>query len=444
MPLTRDQNNFVVNAAALVRLGLPAYSEDDDIIDKIHTEFDSPVRASAAVIPDSKLYFRAARISAADGAGKIVPPISGSIPNFVDSSIDFQGAHATTGATFQGAFPSATSGEFRRVGFTLLSSGQISMIFSPPFASLGLLLAADPGSVFDSAGMGITYADLESIGGTEYKTAGSATDVIENSVSGVPRIFRIAAGGGAGGGSVNLPLKLFAATPASSRVLINGVTVQQTDGTTVSLVGRKATQPTFAGGYFDFSDLSSSAGVSSANNEPVGPYNVGDYYRVAFRYEYGTDAVSIDWSNPAASLAALSDPYSLFGTKTSYKMGWVDLQAATATSFKTADSSLEVIENQVIGVGSRIHNIIYDDSPKTMSGTATVSSSASTVTVSFPSFLFTTNYSVSAHIANSIDANPQIIQCTGTTFTANQMIFKLSAETDSSNYILHWIIHTND
>ena len=126
-------------------------------------------------------------------------PIQKQIPLIPASTINFQ-TGGTTGATFSLAFPASTVGQFRRLGLTVLASGTINGIFSAEAASVGAL--ANPGTLFVSNGTPIGYIDLECTQASpaRFKTAGSATNIIENAVSGNARIFVFGSGAGGGGG----------------------------------------------------------------------------------------------------------------------------------------------------------------------------------------------------------------------------------------------------
>jgi len=144
-----------------------------------------PVRLYATTTPDSNLNIEAQQIQRGDGAGVSVPALDGLVPSFVVSSIDFQ-AQTTSGGTFAIAFPASTVGLFRRVGLTLKNDGTMNVAFSAEAASVGAL--ADPGTLF-IVGYHVGWIDLEctDVAG-KFKTAGSATDIIENSVGGTSRI----------------------------------------------------------------------------------------------------------------------------------------------------------------------------------------------------------------------------------------------------------------
>jgi hypothetical protein len=168
----------------------------DQILSDIMKELNGPLRLHATFpTADAKLNFEAGNVTLGDGAERNLPPLKSQIFTIPTSTVDFQ-TQATTGATFIISWPASTVGQFRRVGFTLISSGEIQVLFSDEGASLGVL--ADPGTLFAKGGIPLGYVDLECTNVAGYfKTAGSATDVIEN--SGVHR-FGNAGGAGSGAG----------------------------------------------------------------------------------------------------------------------------------------------------------------------------------------------------------------------------------------------------
>lgn len=188
-------NRQMVERATLPVLGTQANTQLSVIVPDINTEFDVPLRLSASFpTPDANMHIRAAVTTTADGGQKAMPPLSGQIIAWPDSTLNFL-LGTTTGGTFipnTGAgtitLPTSTVGFYRRASFTLLSTGQMQVIFSAQSATLVGL--ANPGTLFTVAGLPLGWIDLQAVTTTTYKTANSATSIIENSVSGVPAIHR--------------------------------------------------------------------------------------------------------------------------------------------------------------------------------------------------------------------------------------------------------------
>lgn len=158
----------------------------------------TPLEMHQGYPADSKLYFEPSVINTIEGKARTVPPVKSQIPNLPASSIDFQ-TGATTGGTFDATFPTSTPGQFRRLGFSLLSNGVLKGIFSAEAASVGAL--ANPGTVFVKGALPVGYIDLEATAATAFKTAGSVTNIIEHKLGSTFRIFSFGSGGGGGSGT---------------------------------------------------------------------------------------------------------------------------------------------------------------------------------------------------------------------------------------------------
>ena len=186
------QSDQFVNEAALPVSGQPARSPGDEILPAFDKNADTPLRLHAAATPDSKVYFEASQVFSGNTTGKAIPPINNLMPVVVASTFDLQ-TQAGSGATFTGSVPVTTVGQFRRIGFILLSSGTIFVTSTNAAASVGSLENPqnlfDPGVVGAYTGQPLGWVDAEATAATAFKTAGSATSIVENSVSGISRIF---------------------------------------------------------------------------------------------------------------------------------------------------------------------------------------------------------------------------------------------------------------
>ena len=209
--LTRGMSDDIKSLNAEPILGTPVGELFSTTQSRIAKHIDSPVRLYAAATANEYLYLGANTVEAGDGAGKITPPVDDLITAFVGGTIGFQAKSATAtilidGSTF--AFPATTIGQYRRLAVTLLGDGTISARWSLPSASLGSL--ENPGALFSTLdGLPCGYVDLECTAADgKFKTAGSATNIIENKVSGNLRIFRFGAGGGGGGAGGDTSFKL--------------------------------------------------------------------------------------------------------------------------------------------------------------------------------------------------------------------------------------------
>jgi hypothetical protein len=191
---TQPDSRQVKKRQALPRLGTAAGATVEAILDKINVEANAPLRMFASATPDAVLNFSSSLVDAADNAKEIVSPVKKQIfAGLVNPTINFQTQAVSNAADFDIVFPASTVGFFRHVCFTLTSAGKIKATFSPEVALEANL--ANPGAFFTSGGLPIGYVTLVCTNVAGYfKTAGSATNIIENA-----KIFRF--GSGAGGGS---------------------------------------------------------------------------------------------------------------------------------------------------------------------------------------------------------------------------------------------------
>jgi hypothetical protein len=176
--------------SVLSAIGSVTKSTLDTILAKVDKHVDVPLRLSASFpTADAVLNISAYTSENGDGTAKSAGPIKSSIVSFPASTINFQ-TQATTGGTFDITFPASTVGYYRRAGFSLLSTGTLKVIFSAEQAVFGNL--ADPGTLLEQDAIRLGWIDLECTHASGlFKTAGSSTSIIENSVSGTPRIFRL-------------------------------------------------------------------------------------------------------------------------------------------------------------------------------------------------------------------------------------------------------------
>lgn len=196
MTITKQQTDQMVNEDGLKSIGSSARETLKSIAERIGNELESPLRIHATFpVADAKLNFSQSITSLGDGAKKSMPPIKSQIYNLPQSSINFQD-QTTVGATFVIVWPTVNAiGTYRRVGFTLLGNGSIQALFSPEAATIGALVNA--GTLFVKSGTALGFIDLECTDNTsiiKFKTAGSATDIIENA-----QVYRFGAGSGSGG-----------------------------------------------------------------------------------------------------------------------------------------------------------------------------------------------------------------------------------------------------
>lgn len=151
---------------------------------------DYPLKLRASIPADSKIVIVGTTQIDDDGAEVVNTLLSGTLPSFSTSTHDLQ-TGATTGATFSGAsLPTTTVGQFRRILYTLTSSGTIEVLYSSASATLGALqsVATIMGT---SQNLLLGWLEAEATASNAFKTAGSATNIVENSVSGTARVHRV-------------------------------------------------------------------------------------------------------------------------------------------------------------------------------------------------------------------------------------------------------------
>jgi hypothetical protein len=203
MPFTKqDLRQIEAKTQNFKQLGLTQGSHLGQIISKINTDLDFPLKLSASFpTPDSKINFSDSAILGPDGVTKVHPPIQGQI--FTDLAslwIDFQAQTVSNTSDFEITWPTSnTVGYYRIAVFTLTTAGNILALFSSEAASEASL--PDAGGFFIPSGISIGYAVLQCTHADgKFKTAGSASNIIENS-----NIFRFdwRAGGGIVAGEAN-------------------------------------------------------------------------------------------------------------------------------------------------------------------------------------------------------------------------------------------------
>lgn len=204
MTLQKGFVNELKDAVQRVRTGSAANELLDSILGRIDQNFDSPLSLFASATPDALLNIAANQVELGNGRLKSSAPSEDVINSYVATTINFQtasvsgGSVLTDGAAF--ALPTSTIGQFRRCVFVYRSDDNvIDTHFSAEAASVGAL--DNPGILFaEIQGTPVGYIDLEATAANAFKTAGSATAIIENKVGSTSTIYVF--GGGASTGSV--------------------------------------------------------------------------------------------------------------------------------------------------------------------------------------------------------------------------------------------------
>jgi len=181
----------------------PLYELLSEMMTRLDSELDLPLRLSATIPSSTKLLIKSNRVLSGDGGQRSLPPDGLDFNLFPDATIDWNNGSVSGGTVRRdgGTFsvPNVTVGQFIRVGFSYSATDNwVDTTFSSAAASLSGLI--DPGSLLDAlTGTKVGYIDLESDGVSSFKTPNALSGYIENSVSGVPYIFRFLSGGSGGG-----------------------------------------------------------------------------------------------------------------------------------------------------------------------------------------------------------------------------------------------------
>ncbi len=217
MSITK-QDTFQIEAKTqnFKQLGLISGHHLGQIIDNINIDLDFPLKISASFpTPDSKINFSNSSTIAPSGANKIGPPVQSQI--FTDLSslwIDFQAQTVSNPSDFEITWPiSNTVGYYRVAAFKLSDTGSILVDFSdeleyfpdesPAVSEVYLTTESDdvlttesedillienvtatfnPGFLFSAFSSPIGYIKLQCTDSSgKFKTAGSASNIIENS-----------------------------------------------------------------------------------------------------------------------------------------------------------------------------------------------------------------------------------------------------------------------
>lgn len=198
---TTPDSRQIKKRSALPRLGTAANATVEAILDKVNVDANYPLRMTASDTPDARLNFSSSSVLAADSANEVVSPVKKQVfPALSSPWINFQTQTFSNAADFDVVFPATnTVGRFRHIGFTLIAPGKIKALFSAEAATEGAL--TNPGALFVNGGLPIGYITVECTDSLGYfKTAGSATNIIENTK--IQR-FGSGAGGGSGTGDAN-------------------------------------------------------------------------------------------------------------------------------------------------------------------------------------------------------------------------------------------------
>ena len=204
MGLIRGFTDEIKMNADLAALGAIENELLNVTLDRIGMTSSNPVFLHASFpTEDSLLHIESSLLEIGDGGSKSVPPIDDLIPTpTVATTIDFQtGAVVGQTVTVNGgafALPTGTVGQYRRFALVLRNTGTIDTLFSSEQTTIGALTNA--GTMLATLnttiiGLPLGWVDLEcdNVSG-KYRTAGSATAIIENKVGTSYRVNRFGSG----------------------------------------------------------------------------------------------------------------------------------------------------------------------------------------------------------------------------------------------------------
>jgi len=157
------------------------------------------------------------------------------------------------------------------------------------------------------------------------------------------------------GAHVDVPVRLYASSPADEYLNIGSNAVLVGDGATRITPPIDSALGVFLGGRIGFQSKTAPDTVITDGDTFTFPATtVGHYRRLVFAL-LGSGIVATKWSEPQAVLEDLANPGVIFSSVDGLPCGWIDLQCTDASGkFQTAGSLNPLIENEVGGV-SRIY-----------------------------------------------------------------------------------------
>lgn len=160
------------------------------------------------------------------------------------------------------------------------------------------------------------------------------------------------------------PLTLSQEYPPSSKLVINSSVVKMPDGTEARLPSDNATN-TFPRTTIDFVAGLVNGGTVLVNGHPFAlpVVTTGQFVRCALSYDQNSNKVNMVFSDPAASISALSSPAALSNKLHGRLLGCLDLESINPSKFRSAGSLISQIENEV-GGETRIFNFDKSETQK--------------------------------------------------------------------------------
>jgi len=149
-------------------------------------------------------------------------------------------------------------------------------------------------------------------------------------------------------GTGDSPLRMYAASPADSKLYFRGSKVEGVDGATRAVAPIDDLDVTTADGWFDFQALTSSGPLFEYQGAQfLPPVSTTGYVRRFCFSLLSTGVINVNYSSQVAHTDLLEDAGTLFSVIEGQPIGFIDLECTNSQQFKTAGSQTSVIEAKV-------------------------------------------------------------------------------------------------
>jgi hypothetical protein len=337
-----------------------------------------PSPTANVVITSSKQYGR-------DGSLNLFSVYTSAATEYVETTINMQTGSVSGGTVTNedAAFslPATTTSWYRRMAVVYIAStNTVNVKFSSQFAVKASL--PDLSTLFSGLyGTPIAALDLQALASGGFKSADSTDNVIKNLVGSSQTIIKfrsledillastrmyidttlpilklsplttLNSTLSAIDEELNQPLRLFASSTPDSLLNIKPANLTNSDGGGEVASAFNDAVGNFSATTINFATGSVSGGTvtkdGSAFSLPT--TTIGQYRRVAFVYKPDVETVDCTFSDPVVSYASLTNAGVLFSLLDGLPIGYIDIQAYAANSFKSANSGTNVISNSALG-----------------------------------------------------------------------------------------------
>jgi hypothetical protein len=151
---------------------------------------------------------------------------------------------------------------------------------------------------------------------------------------------------------LDLPLRLSATIPSSTKLLIRSNRVLTGDGGQKSLPPDGVDFKSYPDTTIDFDNGAVLGGTVKRDGQTwsVPNITIGQYVRAGFAYDAADNFVDVTFSAASVTVSGLTDPGVLLDALGGTKLGYIDLVSDGVSSFKTPNAVSGFIENAVSGV----------------------------------------------------------------------------------------------